>query len=281
MFKTVSLDFLKFLAWYAILILAFALSFYTLFRDCGGAIECGEEGNSEENFFLSPGNSIFKTVVMLTGEFEATSIPFVSFPITSHIVFVLFIFLIAIVLFNLLNGLAVSDTQAIRDDAEVVSYIYRVKFLSYIERMFQGSPIPFSESLKKLCCCWPTGSYSLSSITGRVRLFPDKVPSKQIRVFPNLGGRILFTDNEKKLEEVEVEHGGCCPTSCSGCTLDPRILKKAMEILESRGKISELEMFKHKIEEFLKEMKEKHMEYERTQKETNVILQEVLASLSK
>nr|CAD7194908.1 unnamed protein product [Timema douglasi] len=116
MLKRVSWNFLKFLAWYSILIVAFALSFYTLFRDCSGSV-CQ---NSEDNFFMDPGMSVFKTVVMLTGEFDASSIPFVSFPGTSHVVFMLFVFLIAIVLFNLLNGLAVSDTQAIKNDAELL-----------------------------------------------------------------------------------------------------------------------------------------------------------------
>jgi hypothetical protein len=95
MFKTVSWNFLKFLAWYAIFIIAFALSFYAMFRDCGNATE------SDENFFLDPGMSVFKTVVMLTGEFDTASISFMSFPGTSHIVFILFVFLMAIVRVNL------------------------------------------------------------------------------------------------------------------------------------------------------------------------------------
>ncbi|PSN51663.1 hypothetical protein C0J52_09619 [Blattella germanica] len=300
MFKTVSLNFLKFLAWYAILIVAFALSFYTLFRDCGSAIECGEEGDSESNFFLTPGMSVFKTVVMLTGEFEAASIPFVSFPGTSHIVFVLFVFLIAIVLFNLLNGLAVSDTQAIRDDAEVVGYIARVKLLSYIESMFHGSNLPLSETLRRVCCCWPSGTYSLGSITSRVRLFPETVPNKEIRVLPNRGGKILFTGHYKKREEMEEETSGCCSNGCGcvGYTLDPGILKRAIEILNSRGKISEMEQVKElinknqeELEDFREEVKEKHKKLddidarfdrmEKSWRETEVMLKKILATLSK
>ncbi|XP_069672285.1 transient receptor potential cation channel protein painless-like [Periplaneta americana] len=296
MFKTVSWNFLKFLAWYAILIVAFALSFYTLFRDCGGATECGEEGDSEENFFLHPGNSVFKTVVMLTGEFDAASIPFVSFPGTSHVVFVLFIFLIAIVLFNLLNGLAVSDTQAIRDDAEVVSYVSRVKLMSYIESLFQGSPVPFINTLKEICCCWPERGYSLKSFTDRVRLFPDKVPNNKIRVLPNRGSRILFTSHQKKRQELEEETSRCCPAGCGACTLDSGILKRAMEIINNRGKSSEMEQVKlllaqsqKKMDELHKIVEEKHKkldEYkkrfdtmEKSYKETEVMLEKILATL--
>jgi hypothetical protein len=295
MFKTVSWNFLKFLAWYAILIIAFALSFYTLFRDCGGATECGE-GDSDENFFLHPGMSVFKTVVMLTGEFDAASIPFVSFPGTSHVVFVLFIFLIAIVLFNLLNGLAVSDTQAIRDDAEVVSYISRVKLMSYIETLFESSSFPFAGTLKRICCCWPTCGQSLKSITSRVHLFPDKVQDNKIRVLPNQGSRIIFTRHQKKRRETEEGRSKCCLNGCGGCRLDPGILKRAMEIINDRGKKSEqkqLEEFcqviqqKHKkLEEFCQVIQQEHKkleEYERrfdsmekSWKETEVMLERIL-----
>lgn len=292
MFKTVSWNFLKFLAWYAILIIAFALSFYTLFRDCGGAAECGE-GDSDENFFLDPGMSVFKTVVMLTGEFDAASIPFVSFPGTSHIVFVLFIFLIAIVLFNLLNGLAVSDTQAIRDDAEVVSYVSRVKLMSYIETLFQSSSLPFVGTFKRICCCWPTGGHSLKSITSRVRLFPDRVPNNMIGVLPNRGSRILFTSDHKKHQEFEDETSRCCSDGCGACRLNPGILKKAMEIINNRGKTSEMEQVKtlltqnkKQLEEFYQILEQKHKkleEYERrfdnmekSWKETEVMLERIL-----
>jgi ankyrin repeat protein len=278
MFKTVSWNFLKFLAWYAILIIAFALSFYTLFRDCGSARECGEGGGSDENFFLNPGISVFKIIVMLTGEFDATSIPFVSVPGTSHIVFILFIFLIAIVLFNLLNGLAVSDTQAIRDDAEVVSYISRVKLLSHIEMLFQRPSLPFVGTLKRICCCWPTGSTSLKAITSRVSLFPHKVPDNKIRVLPNQGSRIVFTSHQNKRQEGE-EGSRCCPDGCRACTLDSGILKQAIEIINNRGKISELEEVRTLLtlsQKKLEQYEKRFDSMEKSWKETEAMLKKIL-----
>lgn len=282
MFKTVSWNFLKFLAWYAILIIAFALSFYTLFRDCGSATECGEGGDSGENLFLNPGMSVFKTVVMLTGEFDAASIPFVSFPGTSHIVFVLFVFLIAIVLFNLLNGLAVSDTQAIRDDAEVVSYIARVKLLSHIEALFQSPTLPFLGTLKRICCCWPAGSDCLKSINNRVCLFGDKVPDNKIRVLPNQGSRIIFTSHQKKCQEEEEDRSRCCLDGCRACTLDSGILERAIEIINNRGKISEMEEVKTLLtlsQEKLEEYEKRFYSMERSWKETEVMLGRILNTL--
>ena len=272
MFKRVSWNFLKFLAWYAILIIAFALSFYALFRDCSGAIECGGVGDPNENFFLDPGMSVFKTVVMLTGEFDVASIPFVSFPGTSHVVFILFIFLIAIVLFNLLNGLAVSDTQAIRDDAEIVSYTSRVRLMSYIETLFQSPSFPFVDNLRRICCYWPVVGGSLSPISSWIYLFPYKVPDNVIRVFPNRGSRIMFSSHEKKRQEIEEKATQCCPHGCGACTLDPDILKKAMEIINNRHKVSDLEEIKTKLREF--DMRFDNME--KSWKETAVKLERIL-----
>ena len=267
MFKLVSQSFLNFLPCYSFLIFAFAFSFYALFSDCGGATECGEAGDSNENFFLHPGTSIFKTVVMLTGEFDVANIPFVSVPGTSHVVFILFIFLIAIVLFNLLIGLAVSDTQAIRDDAETWCYLSRIKLMSDIEMLFQSPSLLFVGTLGRICCCWPT--VSLKSITTRIYNFIYKVPDNVIGVLPNQGSRIVFHSDQKKSQETEGKTTHCCPHGCGACTLDPEILKKAMEIINNHHKVSDLDDH-HKVSELddchkvsgLDEVKAKLKEYE-------------------
>jgi hypothetical protein len=62
------------------------------------------------NKFIDPGRAIIKTIIMLTGEFEASSIDFHQNAL-SYLIFVLFLFFMSIVVLNLLNGLAVSDTQ--------------------------------------------------------------------------------------------------------------------------------------------------------------------------
>ncbi|OAD55186.1 Transient receptor potential cation channel protein painless [Eufriesea mexicana] len=120
-FKSVSLNFIRFLFLYAVLILAFALAFFTLFKD------------DDNTNFPDPGHSLFKTIIMLTGEFDANDISFVSHPILSHLVFMLFVFLIVIVLFNLLNGLAVSNTADILRKAEVIGLISRFVACSEIQ----------------------------------------------------------------------------------------------------------------------------------------------------
>lgn len=110
MLITVSKSFLKSLCLYAIILLAFSLSFYTLLRQ--PITEKKTAGDDEDDFnkFGNIGLSIMKTIVMSTGEFDAASINF-DLNTWSYLIFLIFLFLISTVLFNLLNGLAVSDTQ--------------------------------------------------------------------------------------------------------------------------------------------------------------------------
>jgi len=84
--------------------------------------------------------SLLKTIVMFTGEFEASSLSFDTLPFTSHVIFLLFVVLVAIVLLNLLNGLAVNDTGVIRKNAERLSLAARAKLISRIEGLVKALP---------------------------------------------------------------------------------------------------------------------------------------------
>ncbi|XP_046625329.1 transient receptor potential cation channel protein painless [Neodiprion virginianus] len=216
MFKTVTLNFMHFLFLYAFLILAFAFAFYTLFKD--------------QSDFLDPGHSLFKTIIMLTGEFDASDIPFIAHPVLSRLVFVLFVFLIAIVLFNLLNGLAVSDTAEILGKAELVGLISRVKLVSYAEGIVVGSPV-----LKNRWCCH-YGEFvqrmrinPLRFMSKKILFFPDFLPEAKIRVKPLRGNTVI-------------PHGKTVyRNTCSKLTLDRHIIEQAKEIILSRGRISDYE----------------------------------------
>lgn len=216
MFKTVTLNFLHFLFLYAFLILAFALAFYTLFKDGDGSS------------FLDPGHSLFKTIIMLTGEFDADEIPFPAHPILSHLVFILFVFLIAIVLFNLLNGLAVSDTAEILGKAELVGLISRTKLVAYAESIVVGSPI-----FKKRWCCH-YGSLiqrfrinPLRFLSKKLLFFPHFLPEAKIRVKPLLCNAVI----PRGKSEVK--------NTCSKLTLDKHMISQAKEIISARGRVSD------------------------------------------
>lgn len=112
MLKTVTISFLKSFLLYSILLIAFSLAFFTLLRTepKSPTDANGDDDDGNFNKFEDIGRSIMKTLVMSTGEFDAASINF-TLNTWSYIIFVIFLFLISTVLFNLLNGLAVSDTQ--------------------------------------------------------------------------------------------------------------------------------------------------------------------------
>jgi hypothetical protein len=132
MLRTVTLTFLRYMMGYFTLLIAFALSFHIFFRGSS------EQGGAE--MFANPFFSLLKTIVMFTGEFEVSNLSFGTVPYTSHVIFLLFVVLMAIVLLNLLNGLAVSDTGEIRKDAETLSLAARAKLISRIEGMVNALP---------------------------------------------------------------------------------------------------------------------------------------------
>lgn len=110
--KKVALTFFKSIALYSILLLAFALSFYTLFggrsekseenenslNETSNAGGCKQDNDGDEfNNFGYPGIAIIKTFVMLTGEFDASALDLDRNGAFYCIIFLLFVFLVRII----------------------------------------------------------------------------------------------------------------------------------------------------------------------------------------
>jgi hypothetical protein len=125
---------------------------------------------------------------MLTGELDADSIKFDIYNIASRLIFLLFVFMITIVLFNLLNGLAVGDTQTIRSDAELVAHTSRVQHMYYIESMLVDNNLPsfvnifkkklFKSLSRKIWLFTSAGNYRLTVLPndrGNSSLFDEFV----------------------------------------------------------------------------------------------------------
>ncbi|XP_017885282.1 transient receptor potential cation channel protein painless-like [Ceratina calcarata] len=218
MFKTVSFNFMHFFFFYAFLILAFALAFFTIFKD-------GEN-------FPDPGRSLFKTIIMLTGEFEAGDIPFNTHPIFSHLIFVLFVFLIAIVLFNLLNGLAVSDTAEILHKAELVGLISRIKVLAYFENIACGKMYTWKFN-------------PLTFLVEKVLLFPSYLRSGKLTVQPQDGLEISRRLHYKAQPDTSSEtlSEKVMPTF----KIDPSVIKQAKDILSKRRQETDNEKLFNKM----------------------------------
>ncbi len=118
-----------------------------------------------------------------------------------YVFFLSFIFLIVVVMMNLLNGLAVSDTGVIKEEAEMNSYATQVEVISYVESMLLGDPFNFLSNwpafvwLRRVPSCSlgstlyrvPPLRYIFHKITGapKVLLFYGYLPDKRVTFYPN------------------------------------------------------------------------------------------------
>lgn len=192
--KRVSITFLKSIALYSILLLSFGLAFFMLFGDNqnekskvlkraagnGTGTNCtakeDEDKNSSFENFETPGIAIVRTFVMLTGEFDASDMKLNSSAIC--IIFTLFVFLVTIVLFNLLNALAVSDTQAIKAKGETIDLIQRIQVLDSYEKII------FNRNSRMQSRVGPW-------LRGFISLFPGTIPNGRIIIRPSRANEIL------------------------------------------------------------------------------------------
>jgi hypothetical protein len=178
-------------------LIAFALSFYILFKGSS------EKQNAE--MFENPFIPLLKTIVMFTGEFEASGLSFDTLPYTSHLIFLLFVVLVAIVLLNLLNGLAVNDTEVIRKDAETLSLVARAKMISRIEALAYKLPLTkiFAAEMEEVI--YPNGKNIIGSaaVLSLLRIISEKTKLCEKETSASLPVKwLMFTE---KLSELEYE----------------------------------------------------------------------------
>ncbi|KAM7345804.1 transient receptor potential cation channel family member painless isoform 1-T2 [Cochliomyia hominivorax] len=274
MLDAVFRSFLKSFLLYSIFVITFTLCFYIMFgkpeinaakekdsssndgststtaAPSNGKDDDGDDGEFSQ--FKSPLGALAKTIVMLTGEFDAGDLKFDTF--CSYLLFLLFVFTMTIVLFNLLNGLAVSDTQAIKGQAELNGIIVRTNLLSRYEEVLTGR----SERANFIVNHEP-----FRTICRRImNLYPNYIAGKQIAILPNDNNKVLIPltnsfemkemslnknsfiplanhDNEKqnKLLDPPVQFLPCC---CSFITnkcseMDGRTVKMAMAVIDKKS----------------------------------------------
>jgi len=160
MFFKVLKSFFFFLSWYGLFIIAFGLSFFIMLHT---DVKDGpkEKDDDEYVFFNSTFLSVVKTLTMFVGELEFSDIPInLDSPLApvNYLFFLSFVFLIVVVLMNLLNGLAVSDTGAIQEKAEIYSYLSRVETISYLESVLLGDPFDFLSNVPRFFSFLPSCS---------------------------------------------------------------------------------------------------------------------------
>ncbi|CAG0897122.1 unnamed protein product [Darwinula stevensoni] len=122
-FITISFTFIKLIVlFWSVLIIMYSSIFMLLFYPA--------------EVFSSFQKSLLKTIAMLMGEFGYENIPFGEFDGFSHVAFLTFIVFMTIVLMNLLTGLAVGETQNIKESAKALRYASQVKLIFYMESIF-------------------------------------------------------------------------------------------------------------------------------------------------
>ncbi|XP_066924796.1 transient receptor potential cation channel subfamily A member 1-like [Clytia hemisphaerica] len=130
------------LAVFSILILAFALSFYCLFKLPYGLAN-DDDGNTAFNHL---GTGIVRTIVMMIGEldyrdtftekFNDNTKKYLPYKGVSYLVFVFFLIIMVIVVMNLLVGLAIGDIEAVRNNAYIRMLRGQVRILEILERTY-------------------------------------------------------------------------------------------------------------------------------------------------
>ncbi|XP_076466512.1 transient receptor potential cation channel subfamily A member 1 homolog [Babylonia areolata] len=126
MFTDVLSTFAHFFVVFFLFIIAFALAFYTVLQD--------------KVAFETVPKALIKTSVMMIGEFDFDSIfneptNQIKYDTVGYLVFVVFLIVMAILLMNLLVGLAVDDIKAVQEQAALKRMAMQVKLALDVERV--------------------------------------------------------------------------------------------------------------------------------------------------
>lgn len=264
MLKTVTWSFLKSLMLYAIIWIAFSLSFYTLLHDSSKKEQTNDNANADNddesdfNSFSNLGLTIMKTLVMSTGEFDVASINFKANAF-SYFIFLMFVFLVTIILLNLLNGLAVNDTQVIKSEAELTNFIRRSQVLARYEGVLASRYIflsTFFNWIKFLKVNRPKVIFFFFSILPfscpaffkifpfclKAEIFEEPKLIHEIIIKTNDNNQILIPELISNEDETDTDES-LLPLRCSGCfscsgrcaRMDSKIVKLAFQVLDKNA----------------------------------------------
>nr|XP_022901733.1 transient receptor potential cation channel protein painless-like [Onthophagus taurus] len=257
--KTVTWNFFKFIIWSIFLLIAFTLGFYIIYHEPKEINKNNSTKQEETDFFADPTLTFIKVIVMKIGELDASSLTLETY--LSKIFFLFFIFMVTITLSNVLNGLAVSDIQTIKNNAEIVSLVERIDRIVYVEKMLLGDTL-LSKILRAFvryfCCCndnW-TDHEIPTSIAKKIFLFPYTFKNNQIEMLLYYKGEIV---KENKLTG--------CYKKCDKTRMNSKVMKSTKEIvlkrLNSDREIVEERLLnvKRSIDKIVDESKKGSVEY--------------------
>ncbi|XP_052863807.1 transient receptor potential cation channel protein painless-like [Anopheles cruzii] len=229
--KAILINFCKSLIPFSSILIAWALTLHILFKerhhmDSAALGETGTQknntveqvtGNNEFNKFQTVWLAGIKTIVMMTGEFDATNIPFEDCVLKS-VIFLMFIFFVALVFNNFINGLAVDDTMTMRAESEYISLkqkIFLIHRLETILNLLWTRSNAFNWS-------WLSQETTTIKLPQYIKI-QQKPPSEHACKFQwhNLKRMFKGLKDEEKKETIVMNEENC------------HILNRALEILNS------------------------------------------------
>ncbi|XP_065199491.1 transient receptor potential cation channel protein painless-like [Planococcus citri] len=255
-FKTVTVNFLKLLRYYGILIIAFAFCFHILKPNNAKSGMNLSTNQTNITTISNIGKMSFNLFLMITSiDYETKSV-FLGDNLfnINYFLFAICFFLITIVLYNLLNGLAVTDISNIKQNAELLVIVSRMRVIWYIESTLSTlDPNPIICLAKRFAyyssCCFccscrdqqqpqniqkPTKKY-IKLFRNRTHLFPNTLPDSKICILPNDKNSILLAvagnsndDSHKSQSYPILRH--------SSWIIDSDIVEQAKEILQKQNK---------------------------------------------
>lgn len=243
--KRVFITFLKSIALYSILLVGFAFCFYTLFGHSGEeSVEQGtnttKDGDDDEDFhhFKYPGFAIIKTIVMFSGELEASSLNLKNNDAFYSIIFLLFVFLITIVLLNLINGLTVADVFQIKAEGHLVDLCQKIHVLNKYEGIIMSRPNSY-RFLKSIISIFPVfvqeGKIEIDN-NSKVKLGSSHSNESFLENLYNnsLRSVIKFDGILKNASKMEIEGKQKSQPKEFTIKIESKIMKKIKVVLEER-----------------------------------------------
>ncbi|KFB46741.1 AGAP013463-PA-like protein [Anopheles sinensis] len=264
MLKTVARNFIQCLALYSAILIGFGISFYTLFRGSSGNASGGEPKNATSPS-VAPNNAstteelnkfkefnmislaLLKTTVMMTGELEAGDLR-LDQSWGYYALFSIFLFFVPIVLYNLLNGLAVYDAMAIQTESELIAIRQKVFVINQCEASLKG--------FNGLCNIWMRffgeQPYEMMKNFEYIVIQPNhgnkiQVPTKASNATNQLSNEVTVSNGTKPANDAsDAEEGKIellqhsfevppeLPLSDLSGTIDPVIVTAARGILCSK-----------------------------------------------
>lgn len=147
------------------------------------------------------------------------------------IMFLCFVFLVTIVLFNLLNALAISDTQKILDEGEIADMSMKVNVLHHYEQSY----------------------FHINSLNSFLQNFIQR----KLSIVPyNKKGKVLINLNDGQLQWVEkkAKPNAGKATIIFAEKMDPNIIEKLQCIINEKNDRTESQKILNEMNERVKKL---------------------------